>query len=130
VISGVVINESDPKVELIEGVIGNFMNVRVGNLQGVIGVSRAAWEGVCAHLSSMAWLTDWIWRSFDIQSYASDNIGINQRFHISEVVMSESVMPEGQVECHCRCWVSELYNGLSHTVQERSIVVIDGGNEE
>jgi hypothetical protein len=70
------------------------MNVGVDKLQRARGASGAAWERLCAHLASQAWLTDQIWRSFDVQSHASDQVSLNQRFHINKVVMSEPAMPQ------------------------------------
>ena len=44
--------------------------------------------------------------------------------------MGKSAMPEQQVEWKSGSWVCKLCNWLSHTVQERSIVFIDGGDEQ
>ena len=73
---------------------------------------------------------DRVWRSFDIKLHASDQIVLNEHFHISEVVMGESAMPERQVEWESGSWVRKLCNRLSHTIQECSVVIIDGGDEQ
>jgi hypothetical protein len=90
----VIVNEGDPIAEPREGAIGDFMNIGVDKLQRARSMPGAAWEWVCAHISSKAWLTNQIRCGFDVQSHASDEIALNQRFHISEVVMSEFAMPE------------------------------------
>jgi hypothetical protein len=81
-------------MESREGTIGHFMNVGVDKLHGARSTPGAAWEWVCAHLPSQAWLTNQIWRSFDVQSHASDQVSLNQYFHINKVVVSEPVMPQ------------------------------------
>ena len=129
-ISRVVVDECDPIPEPREGAIGNFVNIRVDQFQGARSAPAAASERICVHLASKAWFTDRIWHSFDIKLHASDHISLNERFHISEVVMGESAMPERHVEWKSGSWVRKLCNRLCHTVQERSIVVIDGGDEE
>ena len=106
------------------------MNIRVDQLQRARSVPGAALEWVCVHLASKAWLTDRVWHSFDIKLHASDQITLNERFHISEVVMGELAMPKRQVKWESGSWVCKLCNWLSHTIQECSIVVIDGGDEQ
>ena len=59
------------------------MNIRVDQLQRARSVPGAAWEWVCMHLASKAWLTDRVWRSFDTKLHASDQITLNERFHIT-----------------------------------------------
>ena len=69
------------------------MNIGVDQLQRARSVPGAAWEWVCVYLASKAWLTDRVWHSFDIKLHDSNQIMLNQRLHISQVVMGESSMP-------------------------------------
>jgi len=101
-----------------------------GQVQAVERRARRCWgmdlRAFC--LLSMAHTVDQA--PFDVELHPSNQFSLNERFHISDVVVGESSMPQGQIQWNSGRWACILSDGLCHTVQKHSIVLIDGGDEQ
>ena len=65
-----------------------------------------------------------------IQLDPSDQLALNERLDPCHIVVSQFAMPEGQVEWDRGCRIGILADGLCSSIQECSIVVIDGRHKD
>jgi hypothetical protein len=113
-----------------EGPVRQLMHIGVYKLQRARGAPLSAQEGVGMHLTCEARLTDRIRRSLDIKLQSSDQLVLIQRPHTSKMMVSQPAVPQREIKRQSRSRLSKLSDSSSRPIQEGSIVVIDGGDEE
>ena len=78
--------------------MSNMVNISVNKLQKISRSQYGRRKGIDMHLASQTWLADRIWHSLHIQLQCTDHIPIQEQLNASQIVMSKSPVPEGQVK--------------------------------